>query len=546
MTKRVAAYLRVSTGRQAEADLSLPDQMQQAERYCTQRGWHLVTAFNEAGASGTDEDRPEFQRMIAFATAKPSPVDLILVHSTSRFARDVYTSEVYLRRLRRAGVELASITQDIDGSPEKNMMRQLLSVFDQHQSRENAKHTHRAMRENARQGFWNGNRAPFGYRTVEAGQRGHRIKKILAINDAEGPLVQRVFALYRGQEGCQHGIKAIAAKLNGESLSFRGKPFSTSAVHRMLTAEVYAGRHWFDRQEAKSGRAKPRADWISVSVPALITEAEFAEVQALLAERNPKRSPPRVVSGPTLLTGLAVCASCNGGMTLRTGKSGRYRYYTCASSAHRGKAVCPGRSVPMDQLDGLVLKGFTDRVLAAGRLRALVSGYLASAADADQGRRKRLNQLRGDLTEAEAAKTVLLQLIVRNALAGDDASLDAELRSAEARRRRAEAGIALLEADGVQVPKQVTPEQITRIGDAIREALTTGDPGFRRAYVRKFISRVVVDDEEIRISGPTQALLNASNADNPGSLGASGAQFNPEWRPLGDSNPCYRRERAVS
>ncbi|WP_269084329.1 zinc ribbon domain-containing protein, partial [Acetobacter tropicalis] len=40
---------------------------------------------------------------------------------------------------------------------------------------------------------------------------------------------------------------------------------------------------------------------------------------------------PRIVNGPCLLTGLAVCATCGGGMTLRTGKYGRYRYYTCAT-----------------------------------------------------------------------------------------------------------------------------------------------------------------------------------------------------------------------
>ena len=42
----------------------------------------------------------------------------------------------------------------------------------------------------------------------------------------------------------------------------------------------------------------------------------FDRVQALLSRRNPRINPPRVVTGPILLTGLAVCASCGGGMTL--------------------------------------------------------------------------------------------------------------------------------------------------------------------------------------------------------------------------------------
>src|SRR5690606_18293386 len=133
-----------------------------------------VGAVAQGHDRGTDEDRPAFQRMITMAAGPGRPFDVALVHSTSRFARDLYVNEMYVRRLRKAGVELGSITQDIsgrDGSSE--VLRQMLAVFDEHQSRENAKHTHRAMRENARQGFWNGSRPPFGYRTVEAGRQGH-------------------------------------------------------------------------------------------------------------------------------------------------------------------------------------------------------------------------------------------------------------------------------------------------------------------------------------------------------------------------------------
>jgi site-specific DNA recombinase len=66
---------------------------------------------------------------------------------------------------------------------------------------------------------------------------------------------------------------------------------------------------------------------------------------------------PRVVSGPILLTGLAVCATCRGAMTLRTGtsRSGKvHRYYGCLSCARKGKTACKGRSIRMDKLDALV------------------------------------------------------------------------------------------------------------------------------------------------------------------------------------------------
>jgi predicted site-specific integrase-resolvase len=63
-TLRVAVYARVSTGRQAEHDLSIPDQIAQIEAWCTARGFNPVAQFIEPGASATDDKRPEFQRMI--------------------------------------------------------------------------------------------------------------------------------------------------------------------------------------------------------------------------------------------------------------------------------------------------------------------------------------------------------------------------------------------------------------------------------------------------------------------------------------------------
>ena len=75
-------------------------------------------------------------------------------------------------------------------------------------------------------------------------------------------------------------------------------------------------------------------------------------VQASLKSRNPKILPPRVVTGPILLTGIATCAGCNGGMTLRTGKTGRYRYYTCSTCARQGKSACKGRSIPTAKSTG--------------------------------------------------------------------------------------------------------------------------------------------------------------------------------------------------
>ena len=63
-----AIYVRVSTSRQAERDLSLPDQIAQCRAYCERQGWEVAEIFTEAGGSALDEDRPVFREMISKAT----------------------------------------------------------------------------------------------------------------------------------------------------------------------------------------------------------------------------------------------------------------------------------------------------------------------------------------------------------------------------------------------------------------------------------------------------------------------------------------------
>src|SRR6266487_2676733 len=203
-TVRAALYLRVSTGRQADSDLSIPDQRRQAKGYCASRGWEIVADYVEPGASATDDRRPEFQRMIDAATTKPPAFDVVLVHSFSRFFRDQFQLEFYVRRLAKAGVRLVSITQELGDDPMSNMIRQIMALFDEYQSKENAKHTLRAMKENARQGFWNGALPPIGYRIVEAAeQRGHRIKKMLEIDPIQAETVRLIYRLAREGEDAE-------------------------------------------------------------------------------------------------------------------------------------------------------------------------------------------------------------------------------------------------------------------------------------------------------------------------------------------------------
>lgn len=84
----------------------------------------MVSEFVEPGNTATDDRRPSFQAMIDAALTKPPTFTLIIVHSFSRFFRDRFQFEFYVRKLAKNGVRLIPITQDLGDDPMSGMMRQ--------------------------------------------------------------------------------------------------------------------------------------------------------------------------------------------------------------------------------------------------------------------------------------------------------------------------------------------------------------------------------------------------------------------------------------
>jgi len=113
----------------------------------------VVAEYVEPGATATDDKRPEFQKMIDRACDGENAFDVIVVRSFSRFFHDAFGLEFYVRKLAKPGVRLLSITQELGDDPAQVMLRQVIALFDEYQSKENAKHVIRSMKENARQGF---------------------------------------------------------------------------------------------------------------------------------------------------------------------------------------------------------------------------------------------------------------------------------------------------------------------------------------------------------------------------------------------------------
>jgi DNA invertase Pin-like site-specific DNA recombinase len=384
----VALYARVSTVKQAEKDLSIPDQLRQMRDWCTRQGHAVAVEYREPGASATDDRRPEFQRMMAEACRVPRPFDAVLVHSQSRFFRDVEGFLAYERRLKRAGVRLISITQPVQEDAGGQMIRQVFSVFDQYQSEENSKHTARAMNENARRGFFNGSRPLFGYTTVEVEAPGNKGKKRRhAVEEAEAALVRKVFELYLHGENGQSDSSGRSQSTGGYAAGVEEK-----RAEQILRDRSH-GEHYFNKTAGKTGRPKPKAEWVPCPVPPIVSEETFAAAQRRRERRQPAMIAPRILGSPTLLTGLLTCGGCGGRMVLRTGKGGRYRYYACPARVETGLR-CETGSVAVAALDRAVLRGFAERVLRPERVEHILKHVCARRQYTQRRSAERLRVLR--------------------------------------------------------------------------------------------------------------------------------------------------------
>jgi hypothetical protein len=161
------------------------------------------------------------------------------------------------------------------------------------------------------------------------------------------------------------------------------------------------GEHEFNKRN-KTKELKPVSEIVTVSVPPIINRQTFDMVQALLKARNPKLMPVRVISGPTMLTGLIHCAKCGGAMTIiRTGKGGRYRYYACSMKARQGPTACTGMAVPMEKLDGLVASHLEDQLLRPERLETILASVLDRRQEQSERRRDHIAELNNRAVESD-------------------------------------------------------------------------------------------------------------------------------------------------
>jgi hypothetical protein len=145
-------------------------------------------------------------------------------------------------------------------------------------------------------------------------------------------------------------------------------------------------------------------------------------------------------------------------MTLRTGKSSQYRYYTCSTKARQGKSGCSGLTVPMDKLDRAVADHFEWRLLDSQRLTAKMDQVLERRQEWNDRRRGHITELRKHVAEAEAKLKRLYEAIENGVINATDPSLKDRIAELSAIRDQAHADAERAAAALERVGPAISPK----------------------------------------------------------------------------------------
>lgn len=322
---RVAAYCRVSTDSEDQADSFLAQVKYYNEFIKAQSNMTLVDIYADEGITGTCMNkREEFKRLIKDCTL--GRIDKVLVKSVSRFARNSLECLETIRKLKECGVSVVFENDNIDT---KTMNSELIlyvkSAFAQSEALAGSRRVSTAYRMKMENGTFLTYCAPFGYRLEN--QR-------LVIEPTEAEIVKRIFNLYLSGSG----INTIAAIMNREAVAGKAH-WSTTMVKYLLTNEKYIGDSMMQKTYTpqvfplRSVPNKGELDkfYAENTHEPIISKEDFNTVQKMLESRAELVKPQTT---KRLLTRMIVCEEC--GWAYKYKYQNGVDYWRCSRKGNAG------------------------------------------------------------------------------------------------------------------------------------------------------------------------------------------------------------------
>ena len=369
MAQKVALYCRLSEEDRNKASpdddsASIQNQKSMLLQYALQQGWEVFHIYSDDDYTGSDRNRPEFQRLLADAQAHQ--FDIVLCKTQSRFTRELELVERYIHGLFPLwGIRFVSIVDNADTDNKGNKKsRQINGLVNEWYLEDMSDNIRSVLTNRREKGLHIGSFALYGYQK-DLDQKGH-----LVIDPEAAAVVRRVFALFA--QG--YGKTAIARMLNEEGipnpteykrqkgLRYQAPPGKSGtlwkypAISHMLTNEIYIGnmvqgRYGSVSYKTKKNKPRPKDQWIRVehTHEAIIDRDLWERVQTLLREK----AKPFPGGSVGLFAKKVRCMNC--GYTMRSTKN-RGRHYLQCPSRHVSKDACVGAFVPVEKLERIVIQ----------------------------------------------------------------------------------------------------------------------------------------------------------------------------------------------
>lgn len=485
---KAVIYLRVSTKEQAEEGYSIPAQAEACRRFLADRGWELADEYVDRGESARTADRPQLQAMLARLAEDPS-IDCLVVHKLDRLARNLEDHAAVRAALRKAGVQLHSVTESLEDSASGKLVEGILASIAEFYSANLGQEIRKGMDQKAAQGGWPV-RAPFGYHNVRKDGPGRRGESVLE-PDQQGPLVAWAFERYAtGSLSLDALTEALAEKGLRNRL---GNPPGKSAIHRMLRNPVYAGVVRWKGVEHEGIH------------PPLVTLELFDRVQSVLDAHS--SGGERSWKHDHYLKGILVCAECGSRLYYVVAK-GRFGYFRCVGR-NTGRTRCPqGRYVAAAELEREVEALYEGVRIPAALRRGLERVLRVEVAERERHRAEATEFLGRRLRQLANEREKLLRAYYADAI--DVATLKREQARINAEVAEAESQLAT-DGEKLAQAKQIIGLALDLAKDSAA-SYRKAKPEVRKMWNRAFFRTIRVRDgaiAEFAYEEPFASLLGS-------------------------------------
>lgn len=483
-SKRAVLYARFSSDNQRSE--SIEAQIRAMKSYCKHNYIMIVDTYIDEAKSGTTSQRPAFQKMIA--DSKLHTFDIVLVHKLDRFARNRYDSALAKRELKRNGVVVYSVLENLDNSPESIMMEAVLEGMSEYYSRNLAREVMKGLRENAIQCKHTGGRPPLGYDLDVSTRK-------LVINEEEAKAVKIIFDMY--SKG--YGYSAILDVLHGKNLKNKsGKDFVKNSLYTILTNPKYKGVYVFNKCSAKSVygtrnthllKSKEEIIMVEGGCPQIVDTETYEKVQKRMTE-NQRKGARMNAKRTYLLSGKVYCKVCGRAMVANARRCGRskklYITYKCTSSKHS----CNNREINSGYLETYVVKLLEREMFNANALKKISKQIKDEQKSGFVDKSKDVEDIKKDLEETQKAIDTITEIIVKGQ---SFESLLGKLSELEERKNMLEVSLvktmsdeeSIQSADEKLIDIKYIPSEYVKVKEDVSSI------GYKE-FIQDFISKIVV------------------------------------------------------